>query len=342
MQQRRMSVEATKKNEREWSNARFNGYAALNNRQKIDFKMVQAKFWRPKPSVEAAKVLEVCPNSVYSRVLNIEISNEEWCENIRFLNEHALFLKWGGTWLSFSKIRSWCDSIWVEGVELKTLEYNFFLVICPSSHDRNWILDNDSFFMDGKGFNILKWKPNFNPKTKNNNWVPIWLKFPGLPHEYKDIETLRRIGESLGIFRKVEEFIYSVNFSMLSQICIDWNLIHNILDTLEIKIGSGIWIQKVVLEDLMESCSNCKSFTHSKGDCKVGDKGKLKEQNVLAEEIKRLLKSKDWEHQWKALDWDVLHNLKQGSGTELDIIFSTGFRKGLIDICLPLNPIQWD
>ncbi|GLJ30038.1 hypothetical protein SUGI_0593980 [Cryptomeria japonica] len=230
MQQRRMSAETTKKNEKEWSNARLDDYAALNNKQKIDFKMVEVKFWRPKPSVEAAKVLEVCPNSVYSRVLNIEISNEDWCENIRFLNEHALFLKWGAHGHLFQR----------------------------SEH--------------------------------------------GLPHEYKDIETLRRIGETLGIFRKVEEFIDFVNFSMVSRICIDWNLVHNILDTLEIKTGSSIWIQKVVLEDLMESCPECKSFGHPKGDCKIGDKGKLKEQNVLAEEIIRLSESKDWEHQWEALD----------------------------------------
>ncbi|GLJ23091.1 hypothetical protein SUGI_0435920 [Cryptomeria japonica] len=127
----------------------------------------------------------------------------------------------GGTWPSFSKIRAWCVSICGEGVELKILENDFFLFICPSIHDRNWILDNDPFFMDGKGFNILKWKTNFNPKTKIIIRVPIWLKLPGLPQEYKDIENLRRIGESVGIIRKAEEFIDSSNYSMILWICID-------------------------------------------------------------------------------------------------------------------------
>ncbi|GLJ49823.1 hypothetical protein SUGI_1058440 [Cryptomeria japonica] len=213
--------------------------------------MVQKKFWRPKPSAEAAKVLEVCPNSVYNRVLNIEISNEELSENIRFLNEHALFYKWGGKWPSFSKIRVWCVSIWGEGVELKTLENGFFLVICPSAQDINWILDNNPFFMDEKGFNINKWKPNFNPKEEIISRVLIWLKLLGLPQEYKDIEILRRIGERLGVFKKVEEFFDSSNFSMILRICIEWNPVRNIPDNLEIKTRSSIWIQKVVLEDLM-------------------------------------------------------------------------------------------
>ncbi|GLJ26532.1 hypothetical protein SUGI_0513770 [Cryptomeria japonica] len=81
----------------------------------------------------------------------------------------------------------------------------------------------------------------------------------------------------------------------------------------------------------MESCPDCKSLSHPKGDCKIGDKGKLKEHNFLVEEIIRLSEYNDWDHQWEALDWDVLHNLKQGSETEHDKIFSTGLRKGLID-----------
>lgn len=101
------------------------------------------------------------------------------------------------------------------------MENGFFLVICSSSMDRNWILDNGPFFMDGKGFNILKWKLNFNPNTKTINRVSLWLKFTGLPHEYKNTETLRRIGENLRIFRKAEEFIDPMDFSMVSRICID-------------------------------------------------------------------------------------------------------------------------
>lgn len=137
-------------------------------------------------------MLEVCPNSIYNRVLNIEISNGEWGDNINFLNAHALFLKWGGSWSSLSKIRAWCYTIWGEGVEVKTIENGFFLVICATNMDRDWILDNGPFFMDGKGFSILKWKPNFNPNTKTINRVPIWITFLGLPQEYKNIETLKK------------------------------------------------------------------------------------------------------------------------------------------------------
>lgn len=70
----------------------------------MDFQTVQEKFWQPKPSSEAAKVLEVNPNAKYSWVLSVEIANEEWSESIHFLKDKSLFLKWGGAWPTYSKI----------------------------------------------------------------------------------------------------------------------------------------------------------------------------------------------------------------------------------------------
>ncbi|GLJ25554.1 hypothetical protein SUGI_0489350 [Cryptomeria japonica] len=241
--------------------------------------MIQENFWQPKPSSKATKVFEVNPNIVYSQVVSVEIDNEEWYESIHFLKDKALFLKWRGAWPTYSKICSWCNEHWGEGVELKMFENGFYLVIFPTTLDRDWILENGPFFVEGKGFIIISWKPNFNTHEELINIVLIWLKLPGLPQEYTDLETLRRIGNNLDEFVMREEVIDASDFIIFSRLCINWQLIHNLLDTIEIKSGSGIWKQKIILEEAMESCTKCKVITHSTGSCKDVDKGKQVMQN---------------------------------------------------------------
>lgn len=141
----------------------------------------------------------------------------------------------------------------------------------------------------------------------------------------------KKIGENLGSFRKAKEFVNPTNFSMVSQICINWDLVHNLPNTIEIKTGLGIWAQKVVLEERMATCSDCNSFAHAKGDCKIRDKGKSKVQDELAEDIIRLLEQKDLEHHWETLDWSVLQYSRMCYEPDLNTITSLCSSKGLID-----------
>lgn len=164
--------------------------------------------------------------------------------------------------------------------------------------------------MEGKGFTILNWKPNFNPHEVSVNTVLIWLKFIGLPQEYKDLETLRQIGNKLGKFVMTEEAVDSFDFSMFSRLCINWQPIHKLLDTIKIKTGLGIWKQNILMEEPMESCSKCKAIAHLPGSYKNDDKGKEALQKQLAEDIIRLSEGNLWEQHWNEVDWVVLHSFK--------------------------------
>ncbi|GLJ18009.1 hypothetical protein SUGI_0317450 [Cryptomeria japonica] len=202
-------------------------------------KKVREKFWRPKPSSKAEKVLEVNPNIEYSRVLSVELANDVWRDSIIFLSDKALFVKWGGSWPAFSKFRDWCNKNWGEGMDLKTLGNGYYQVVCPTTQDRDWIIENGPFFLEGKGLTISTRKPNFNPYEALVDTVLIWIKLSGLPREYKDLETLKQIGCKLGEFVMAEEYVGSSDFTMVSRLCINWQPVHNLPDTLEIKTGSG-------------------------------------------------------------------------------------------------------
>ncbi|GLJ51929.1 hypothetical protein SUGI_1103250 [Cryptomeria japonica] len=173
-------------------------------------------------------------------------------------------------------------------MDLRTLGNGYYLVVCPSAQDRDWILDNGPFLIEGKGLNISLWSPNFNPFEATIEKTLIWIKLPGLPQEYKDVETLKQIGNHLGEFIKSKELVDPSDFSMISRLCVNWQTVHNLPDTLEIKTGMRIWKQKLELEEEMESCVKCLNRLDPPGFCNPDTKGKENMQQHLEKEIIRL------------------------------------------------------
>ncbi|GLJ16079.1 hypothetical protein SUGI_0267740 [Cryptomeria japonica] len=199
----------------------FRGYRDFGSGPKVDFRMVQKKFWRPKLFSEATKILEVNPNAEISRVMTVELSTDAWKDSLSFLSDKALFVKWGGIWLTFSRFRNWCDKNWGEGMDLKTLGNGYYLVVCSITQDRDWIIENGPFFIKGKGLNISAWTPNFNPCEATIEKTLIWIKLLGLPQKYKDVEMLKQIGNHLGEYVMLEELVDPSDFSLISRLCIN-------------------------------------------------------------------------------------------------------------------------
>ncbi|GLJ07311.1 hypothetical protein SUGI_0064110 [Cryptomeria japonica] len=123
----------------------------------------------------------------------------------------------------------------------KNLGNGYYQVVCPTVEDRDWIIENGPFFFEGKGLTISTWKPNFNPYEDLVDTVLIWIKLLGISQKYKDLETLKQIGRKLGEFMMAKEYVDSSYFSMVSRLCINWQSIHILPNTLEIKTGSGFW-----------------------------------------------------------------------------------------------------
>ncbi|GLJ29557.1 hypothetical protein SUGI_0582960 [Cryptomeria japonica] len=294
--------------------------------------MVKEKFWRPKISSEVAKTLEVNPNATFNRVMTVELSNDAWKDSLTFLIDKGLFVKWNGIWLTFTKFENWCDKNWGEGMDLKTLGNDYYLVVCPTTQDKDWILENGPFFIEGKGLNISTWTPNFNPSEASIEKTLIWIKLPGLPQEYKDSETLKQIGNHLGEFVMSEELVDPADYNMISRLCINWQTVHNRPDTLEIKTGMGVWKQKIMLEEDMELCAKCTNKIHPPGFCNTETKGKERMQQLLEKEIIRLTEGYHGENQWNEKDWQIHshaeYNRDLVKGIKLIIV---NYQKTIID-----------
>ncbi|GLJ51726.1 hypothetical protein SUGI_1099230 [Cryptomeria japonica] len=242
--------------------------------------------------------------------MSVEISTDAWNDSLSFLSDKALFVKWGGMWPTFSKFRKWCDKKGGKCMDLKTPRNGNYQVVCPTIQDRDWIIENGSFFLEGKGLNISVWKPNFNPCEALVKKVLIWIKLSGLSQEYKDTKTLKQIGDHLGDFVMTEEFVDPFDFSLVSRLCISWQPIHNLPDTLEIKRGMWIWKQKVMLQENMESCSNRSIKIHPMGFFQKENKGKAVMQHHLEKEIIRMSEGYHGEHLWNEKHWEIQSLMK--------------------------------
>ena len=88
---------------------------------------------------------------------------------------------------------------------LKPLVTEFFMLVYPTLDDKKAILSGGPYMLDGIGFHVCDWWPNFNLETEKVKEVSIWVNLKNLLWEYKDEETLQMIGNSLGVFIKLEE-----------------------------------------------------------------------------------------------------------------------------------------
>ncbi|XP_059071437.1 uncharacterized protein LOC131866404 [Cryptomeria japonica] len=142
----------------------------------------------------------------------------------------------------------------------------YYMVIGEDGKFKNWVLNDDPFFMGGRGMFIKEWEPNFDPLKASIEEIPIWLKLYNLLRKYWDLDTLQKIGNKLGVFINADEAIEEKDFSMYARICIGWKPNSPLPNTLEIRTNVGLWIQKIEVEEFMEHCRVCKGKDTQKGN----------------------------------------------------------------------------
>ncbi|XP_059066375.1 uncharacterized protein LOC131857693 [Cryptomeria japonica] len=215
------------------------------------------------------------------RTISICIDSSAWKESVQFLCARAFFMKWGGDWLAFSKIRKWVDEEWGSHFEIKTLTNGFFLIIAGSEVEKTRIMYNGSFMMKGVGFYIKDWIPNFDPRQASIEEIPVWIRLYNLPHEYWKEEVFKIIGDKLRRFIKSDEAIDKLDSCMYARICIIWKPHPLLPKAIEIRSPEGFWRQELEVEEIMVKCKSCKEWGHEESECMASQKGKGKVDRAL-------------------------------------------------------------
>lgn len=102
-------------------------------------------------------------------------------------------------------------------------------------------MNSGPFLVGAKGFYIKDCIPNFDPKKEEIENVLVWVRLYKLPRKYWDIETLKMIGNKLGVFLKADEALEVNEFNMYARICIQWQSIHPLPKYVELKSIEGVW-----------------------------------------------------------------------------------------------------
>ncbi|XP_057860936.2 uncharacterized protein LOC131069494 [Cryptomeria japonica] len=197
-----------------------------------------------------------------------------------FFWERGLFVKCFSDWSLVGKMKGWCVENWKCKIKLKTLPNGFFLVITEDDKDKQGILNNEPFFMGGRGLYVRDWEPNFNPVLAPIEEVPVWLTLYNLPKEYWNEEFFQTLGNKLGFYIKVDEAIESKDFSMYARICIRWKPYYPVPEQVEIITNAGQWLQNIEVEESNKICKHCNKERHMEETCLISPKGKTVETTI--------------------------------------------------------------
>ncbi|XP_059076516.1 uncharacterized protein LOC131875840 [Cryptomeria japonica] len=219
------------------------------------------------------------------RSVSICIESEAWKELVLFLRERAFFMKWGGDWPAFPRVRNWVNEEWGNHFEIKTLTNGFFLIIASSAEEKTALMDSGLFLMSGVGFYIRDWTPNFIPRQATIEEIPMWIRLYNLPHEYWKEKVFKSIGEKIGRFIKSDEAVDKLSSCMYARIYVMWKLHLGLLKVVEIRSPEGVWRQDIEIKEIMVKCNICKEWGLEDQDCLSGQKGKGKVDRALEEQL---------------------------------------------------------
>lgn len=132
-----------------------------------------------------------------------------------------------------------------------------------SRQDYLKVLSGGPWMVLGHYLTITKWRPNFKPSTMEVHTTLAWVRFPTLPLENFDDQSLLRIGNAVGQAVKVDSHTVDVTKGKYARVCVELNLQQPLVPTVL------VWGRKqpVEYEGLPKICFKCGRHGHKLEHC---------------------------------------------------------------------------
>lgn len=110
---------------------------------------------------------------------------------------------------------------------------------------------------------VTKWKPNFKPTISSEPCTMVWVRFPGIPIEMFDDDSLLGIGNAVGKALKVDTNMADMIRGRYARVCVELNLSQPLMPTVV------VWGKKysVEYEGLPKICFKCGCHDHKMEQC---------------------------------------------------------------------------
>lgn len=119
------------------------------------------------------------------------------------LVEKGLIRKFTGLWPSPKTVQRWVERNWADKtqgkISIRFCGKGYFTFHFETKEDKDLIFRNAPYFMDSRGLYLNKWTPDFDLELDIPNAVPVWVRLPHLPLHCWGDESVRAIGNDVGI-----------------------------------------------------------------------------------------------------------------------------------------------
>ena len=142
-----------------------------------------------------------------------------------------------------------------------------FTVVFNCIEDCNRVLDGGPYFFNSVGLYLRDWIERFNLDRKDFSWAPVWIRLYSLPLEYRDEESLKYIGNSLGNFIKIAEETKLRRYTSYAHICVYMHLDKALSDSVSLYHDDFEQIQLIDYEHVTFRGRKCHTHGHIFHDC---------------------------------------------------------------------------
>ena len=146
--------------------------------------------------------LDDSPGEIDIENSTIKFAFEDIEESCIELQDRTLIKNFNRLVLSPWTIQEWATSTWggiIQGtVHFEHKGKDFFNIFFQSLTDLEKVLYEGPWFYKRAGLALRRWTPLFNPENLGPLKIPIWVKLPYLPDEFRYPDRLQKIGFVLG------------------------------------------------------------------------------------------------------------------------------------------------
>eukprot|EP00253_Pinus_taeda_P016416 PITA_16416 len=149
------------------------------------------------------------------------------------MKDHALIGKFLGFWPTEKSLQGWIASKWKPKGQVTLLlgPKGFSTAIFYCLEDKSRIFEGGPYFFNSSGLFPRDWKPRFNPDTEDLSHAPVWIRMYSLLAQYWKEETLKDIGNSIGVFIKVAEETKNRRYTSYARIYVQMHLTKALADS---------------------------------------------------------------------------------------------------------------